>query len=588
MPDVSSASLPTNTPLSPTPHDASSRGAWTVALGDVPVHTEPPGAPQSSNSAVTLSASAAGTLDPLPAGTIVGGYKILGVLGRGGFGITYRAREAASNREVAVKEFFPAGCVRRFDEADQTSWRIEATPSLGEGAYETSRAQFLEAARILSRFRHPALARVGEFFARSNSAYLVMELLQGQTLQQLVQENGPLSEEDAIAIAHALGEAASTMHRLEVLHLDIKPENVMLCASAPVLEAASTCSLQNGRVVLFDFDLLQRIEKGEGLSTRPLTSHCGTPGYAPLEQYAQHAALGRFSDVYALGATVFHLLTAQDPPAAADRALSHSPFEPRAWRSELSSEVASSLAWAMEIAPSARPQSVEEWLPSLREGRPQAMVQAPPQVSFDDSDAAFLLNAPLAPTGASGSGILAGASITGARVLPASLPQPVALPPLPQADNWYQLSARSLEFDWPYSCACCGRRPDTSLTVRAGRARWGVPYCVRCARHVKAAHQASAGTAWGIVVGLVVAFIGWMMSDFWIGPIGVAIHFSALAYGALKVQASEALMRPRCCDRKHAVGFGGESETRAGRKYLVRFRSLKYAHEWKSKNAAKL
>ena len=574
------------------------RGAFTVALGDVADEalTPLPNADGASDGtapgAVTLSASVAGTLDPLAPGTILGDYRILGVLGRGGFGITYSARQASTGREVAVKEFFPAGCVRRSDPLDYTTWRIEPTASLGANAFEIARAQFVEAARALSRLRHASLARVWAFFEAHNSAYLVMELLQGRTLQKCVQECGPLDEEGAIHIAHALGEAVSAMHRLEFLHLDIKPENVMLC-SAPAQgdEAASTWGdFQSARVVLFDFDLLQRIESGAGLGTRPLTSHCGTPGYAPLEQYAQHAALGRFSDLYALGATLFHLLTTQDPPAAADRALLEAPFEPRAWRPDLSDEAASALAWAMELSPRARPVSVEEWLPSLREGRPQAPQTAPQIAAGDDAGAAMqaLQNSAPAASGAIGSGLLASSAITSVRVLPASLPQPAALPALPIVDNWFQLSAREIEFDWPYSCACCGRRPDVSLKIKAGRARWSVPYCTRCARHVKAAHQASAGTTWGIIGGLAVAFVGWMMSDFWIGPIGVAIHFSALAYGALKIQAAEGLMRPRCCDRKHAVGFGGERETRAGRKFLVRFRSLKYAHEWKTKNASKL
>lgn len=592
MPNASSSADPS----SAAPALAPSRGAWTVALGDAPGDAPPAPEPDGAESgAITLSASAAGTLDPLAPGTVLGDYRILGVLGRGGFGVTYSARQISTGREVAVKEFFPAGCVRRSDGGESSEpgeWRIEPTASLGSSAFEIARAQFVEAARALSRLRHASLARVWAFFEAHNSAYLVMELLQGRTLQQCVHECGPLDEDGAIQIAHALGHAVSAMHRLEFLHLDIKPENVMLCSAKAQDDAAASTwgDLQSARVVLFDFDLLQRIEPAEGLGTRPLTSHCGTPGYAPLEQYAQHAALGRFSDVYALGATLFHLLTAQDPPAAADRALAETAFDPRVWRPDLSEQSASALAWAMEMSPRARPDSVEEWLPSLREGRPQAPQPTPQDVASDDADATLQTLQSLAPraNGSPGSGILPGSAITGVRVLPASLPQPAALPPLPIVDNWFELSTREVEVDWPYSCACCGRKPDVSLKIKAGRARWGVPYCARCARHVKAAHQASAGTTWGIIGGLAVAFVGWMMSDFWIGPIGVAIHFSSLAYGALKIQAAEALMRPRCCDRKHAVGFGGERQTRAGRKYLVRFRSLRYAHEWKARNASKL
>jgi serine/threonine-protein kinase len=556
---------------------ASPRGAWTVALNAAPVD-----APVADHEDEARAPSAG----VLATGTALPPYEILGVLGRGGFGITYRARDGRSGREVAVKEFFPLGCARRFD--PDGSWAIYASPSLGASAFEIARAQFIEGGRALSRLRHPALARVWEIFEAHGSAYLVMELLQGQTLQEHILEHGPFDEEAALVTIAALGEAASALHRLEFLHLDIKPENAMLCPAASIGEDASTSTSTSaalgGRIVLFDFDLLQRIERADGLGTRPLTAHCGTPGYAPLEQYAQHATLGRFSDVYALGATLLYLLGAQDPPAAADRALSRTLLDPQLLRPGLSEAAASSIAWAMEVLPDARPASVEEWLPSLKTGRPQpqASTSTPAAPAVDDSDAAFLANAPLAPTANSLAGF---SSISGVPSLPTAAP---ALPALPIVDSWHQIVANADDYDWPVSCACCGRRPDVGLNIRAGRDKWNVPYCARCSRHVKAAHQASIGTVWGIVGGLAVAFLGWALSDFWIGPIGVAIHFSALAYGALKVQAAEALMRPRCCDRKHAVGFGGVRETRAGRKYLVRFRSLRYAHEWKDRNASKL
>jgi hypothetical protein len=118
---------------------------------------------------------------------------------------------------------------------------------------------------------------------------------------------------------------------------------------------------------------------------------------------------------------------------------------------------------------------------------------------------------------------------------------------------------------------------------------WEVPYCRRCARHVRAAHQSVVGTTWGMTLGLLVAAFGFaipdiLMSGIWLGPLGVSIHFSAMAYGVLKVQAAERIMRDECCDRNRAVAFGGQH----GTKYFVLFRNLAYAHEFRTLNAGKL
>jgi serine/threonine protein kinase len=488
--------------------------------------------------------------DGLEAGTRIGDYVLGEVLGRGGFGVTYEATDARSGQRVAIKEFFPLGCVRARGQDEE--WEIVAG-ALGERAFGQSRAQFAESARVLEGFRHAALARVVEHFAAHSTVYMAMELLRGRTLQKRVEKNGPLDSRDAVSVVEALGQAVSTMHRLDFLHLDIKPENVFVCENED--------GDPTGRVVLFDFDLLQRFDRFDGGITRPLTAHCGTPGYAPLEQYAQQAALGPFTDIYALGATLFFLLTGHDPPGAADRALDGASSTALVTR-VAEPTLASALQWALEMEPAQRPVSVEEWLPALKMGRPQTEPQD------TDPDDGCRLSPPLPSA--------------------ATPPSKTALPPLPLVDNWHQIAARENAFDWPHVCACCGRTPDIGLAIRAGKATWPIPYCRRCARHVRAAHAAVKVTTGGMAIGLVVAFVGWMMSDIWVAPSGMAIHFSAMFYGALKVQEAEGLMEDHCCDRQHSVSFGGERQTRAGLRYLVRFRSLEYAHKWKGKNAAKL
>jgi hypothetical protein len=118
----------------------------------------------------------------------------------------------------------------------------------------------------------------------------------------------------------------------------------------------------------------------------------------------------------------------------------------------------------------------------------------------------------------------------------------------------------------------------------AQKKTWPIPLCRHCATHVRAANQAISGTSWGMVIGTVVALAGFLMADIWLSPGGVIIHFSSMAYGALKVQYAEELLSRRCCDRKLGVMFGGHS----GAKYFIHFRSLSYAHEFRALNANKV
>ena len=450
---------------------------------------------------------------------------------------------------------------------------------LSAEGFARARAQFEEGACVLETFRHPALARVYRHFQAHDTAYLVMERLHGCTLHDIIETRGALDENQVRRIVGALGEALEVMHRLQFLHLDIKPENVMLC---PSQAAASTCSDvlddENARVVLFDFDLMQRIESTGGLGTRPLTAQCGTPGYAPLEQYAQHEQLGMGADLYALGATTFALLTAQTPlsPRPTARCI-RLHFRRAKFRAELSQEIDEAVIWATQISPPQRPANIEDWRAALRAGHALQVLAAPVEPTPADDDAAFLFNAPLAPTAYSANAY----SVTGAPILP-------KLAGLPLVDGWYQVAAKTLDVSWPPECACCGRGPDQMVSVKALKTKWAVPYCKRCAAHGRVARQAWTGAGWGMVSGLAIASLGWWLSDLWISPAGVAVHFSAMAYGGLKFQASEAIMRPRCCDRNQAVAFGGVRLNRVGEKlYLIRFRNSDYVEAWKTRNVGK-
>src|SRR5262249_21454820 len=201
----------------------------------------------------------------LAAGTkLEGGLFAVGkVLGQGGFGITYLGSDLRRRRPVAVKEFFPPGCFRQ-NRAVQPGGRFSPLD------LKSGRASFLQEACTLAQFRHPGIVQVHTAFEENNTAYLVMELLKGKPLSELVQR-GPLPEQQAVGYAVRLGEALAVVHKQQVLHRDVKPENVIVT--------------DDGRVVLIDFGTARQFAAGR---TRHMTSML-TSGYAPLEQYSSQA-----------------------------------------------------------------------------------------------------------------------------------------------------------------------------------------------------------------------------------------------------------------------------------------------------------
>ncbi|WP_218916389.1 serine/threonine-protein kinase, partial [Calidithermus chliarophilus] len=233
----------------------------------------------------------------LPPGTpLAGGRYVVGrVLGHGGFGITYEAANPVLGRTVAVKEFFPDGSVR------QVTQLVPPT-RLGAGGFHEARQRFIEEARTLARFDHPGIVRVFDVFEENGTAYLVMEFLRGETLGKRIERLGRLGEREVQDIAFRVADALSVVHKAGLLHRDIKPDNVFLT--------------DDGRVVLIDFGAARDFVQGQTVAHTRMV----TPGYAPLEQYATSAKLGPYTDLYALGATLYHALTGALPPTATDRA----------------------------------------------------------------------------------------------------------------------------------------------------------------------------------------------------------------------------------------------------------------------------
>ncbi|MGV3719418.1 MAG: protein kinase domain-containing protein [Actinomycetota bacterium] len=306
----------------------------------------PPGAAVCRTCGAPLSAPAAG-VDPhaLPPGTVLrgGGYQIERVLGQGGFGITYQGRDLALDRSVAIKEFFPTGSGRK-------GAAVQAAGGLTPEEYAAARQRFLEESRVLARFHHPGIVQVYTSFEEHNTAYMVMELLRGKTLAGWLEEHGPMPEGEAVPAIERVGEALAIVHDAGLLHRDIKPDNIIRA--------------DDGRTVLIDFGTAREFAAGK---THRMTTLL-TPGYAPLEQYSQQARFGTFTDVYALAATLYHLLTGQLPVSALDRVQGVTLPAPHTLRPEISRSVSDAIMWALEVSVAKRPASAREFLKALRAG----------------------------------------------------------------------------------------------------------------------------------------------------------------------------------------------------------------------------
>lgn len=285
---------------------------------------------------------AAGAADALPPGTMLqdGALVIQQVLGQGGFGITYAGYDTRLKRPVAIKEFFPYGAKRE---------GLTAQPPgvMAADDYSAARGRFLDEAQVLAQFRHGGIVAVYALFEEHNTAYMVMELLRGQTLLQRLEARGVMPEAEAIEYIRQAALALAEVHQGGLLHRDIKPENIFVT--------------ETGRVALIDFGTAREYAVGK---TRRMTVTL-TPGYAPLEQYAQRAQRGPYTDIYALAATLYHLVTGEAPVPATDRAAGVELLDARELNGEVSSAVAQVIGegLAMEIAK--RPQSAPEFLSRL-------------------------------------------------------------------------------------------------------------------------------------------------------------------------------------------------------------------------------
>ena len=250
----------------------------------------------------------------LPKGTILKSpelnYEVEEILGFGGFGITYKVSANVMHKNIpihtffAVKEHFLSNCCEREEGAT-----VNVSKTL-RNTYSDSLADFKAEAMRLNELsgKHKGIVRVNEVFSANNTVYYVMEFLNGKSLRKEIKANGPLKEEAALAIIKEVADAVAFLHKERITHLDIKPDNIIM-HQYPDMERRSP--------VLIDFGLAKHYDK-DGNATSTIRVQGCSEGYSPVEQYVRISQFSPSADVYALGATLFYLLTGKDPIIASE------------------------------------------------------------------------------------------------------------------------------------------------------------------------------------------------------------------------------------------------------------------------------
>ncbi len=262
-----------------------------------------------------------------------GKYELMKFLGKGGFGITYLGRHILLNKYVAIKEYFPKDNFRRESNGTQVSY---SDKSVARRNIE----KFLKEAKTMAELNHEGVVKVNDVFEENNTAYYVMDYMEGKSLEEQL----PIAQEQALAYIKQAAEALQYVHTKGILHLDIKPANIMIN--------------QSGKAVLIDFGISKHYDsegKGTSLSTQGYSS-----GYSPIEQMTP-GGLKQFTpptDIYALGATLYKIISGTTPPASTDLADEETLSRPE----NMSREVFGFINKCMQQKRKDRPQTMSEVL----------------------------------------------------------------------------------------------------------------------------------------------------------------------------------------------------------------------------------
>ncbi len=288
-----------------------------------------------------MSSPASTASSALPAGSRLGEFEITGVIGEGGFGIVYSARDSSLDRIVAIKEYLPAAFASR-----NSTGMVHVRSEENSKTFNAGLSSFINEARMLAKFSHPGLVEVFRFWEGNGTAYMAMRYYRGVTLREMLRTNPQVVTEQWLCeTLDPILLALQELHHEKCYHRDIAPDNILV--------------LPNGRSVLMDFGAARRIIGG---MTRALTTVL-KPGYAPIEQYSDDGSMaqGAWTDIYAVGGVLYHAMTGKVPVQAISRMM-NDPLKPvaAAARSEFSPVLTDAVMKCLSVMPENRYQTIDE------------------------------------------------------------------------------------------------------------------------------------------------------------------------------------------------------------------------------------
>lgn len=277
----------------------------------------------------------------LPKGHMLHAYRIENSIGGGGFSMVYLANDTKRGRKVVIKEFLPLDQVRRLEDAS-----VEFV-SQDDGATDPGVAgikRFFNEAAALARVSHPNIVKVRDVFRANNTVYMVMDWHKGKDLRWYIKRHdGRLSERFIVTVFPQLLTGLREMHFNNLLHLDIKPANIYI--------------RPGGKPLLLDFGAVR-----ESMTRRLRGPQTLTMGYAPIEQH-RNGHVGPWTDLYAIGASMWACMGGKPPPKSTDRAVKDS-LRPavKTFARQYSRQLLETVDWCLEMEPTQRPQSVDDLL----------------------------------------------------------------------------------------------------------------------------------------------------------------------------------------------------------------------------------
>lgn len=278
----------------------------------------------------------------LPSGSIIDDYIIERTLAEGGFSTVYLARQLADQQQVAIKEYRPKQLTQR------NKLHVSPVDPASEVLFQRGRRLFMEEATLLNSLKHPNIVSVLSFFLANGTAYLVMNFDYGTTLGNwLKKTDDPVDDQFMLSVFKPILACIKNMHHRGVLHLDIKPDNILLRPSNKPL------ILDFGSALLYK-------------NHQQPQSHSMTKGYAAPEQHSNLQALGPWSDIYAIGASMRTCLDRATPPASSDlTAMSQLPPCYPLYKKTINTKLLHAIDWAMQADPAKRPQSIDDFLNTI-------------------------------------------------------------------------------------------------------------------------------------------------------------------------------------------------------------------------------